>query len=179
MPELVAPTARVHRSFLAAMEEFQAEGRGRPADASMIGHEIREHGQAWDDPAEFEVFVAQLRANALEETPRPPHIVPQTTLWFVESDQYLARISIRHRLNEKLSVVGGHIGYDVRPSARRRGYATAMLRAALPIAHALGIDKALLTCDSDNLASRRVIEVCGGVLADERDGVRRYWVPTD
>jgi predicted acetyltransferase len=53
-----------------------------------------------------------------------------------------------------------------------------MLRAALPIAHALGIDPALLTCDAGNAASRRVIERCGGVLAEQDGEVLRYWVRT-
>ena len=66
----------------------------------------------------------------------------------------------------------------MRPSARRRGVATAALAAALPVAAALGIDPALLTCDDDNVASGRVIETNGGVLEDVRDGIRRYWVPT-
>jgi predicted acetyltransferase len=91
---------------------------------------------------------------------------------------YLGRISVRHRLTPALWEIGGHIGYDVRPSARRRGHATAMLRLALPVAHRLGIDPALITCDSANVASRRVIERNGGVFEDERRGTLRYWVRT-
>jgi predicted acetyltransferase len=53
-----------------------------------------------------------------------------------------------------------------------------MLRAALPIANELGIDPVLVTCDVENLASRRVIEANGGVLEDERSGKLRFWVPT-
>jgi predicted acetyltransferase len=74
--------------------------------------------------------------------------------------------------------VGGHIGYDVRPSARQRGHATAMLAAALPVARGLGIDRVLVTCDDDNIASRKVIEASGGVLEDQRGDKLRYWVPT-
>ena len=66
----------------------------------------------------------------------------------------------------------------MRPSARRKGYATAMLAESLPIAAELGIDPALVTCDTDNDASRKVIEACGGELEDERNGKLRYWVPT-
>jgi predicted acetyltransferase len=73
---------------------------------------------------------------------------------------------------------GGHIGYDVRPSARRRGHATAMLCAALPLARGLGIESALVTCDVTNVASRKVIEAAGGILEDQRGGKLRFWLPT-
>ena len=53
-----------------------------------------------------------------------------------------------------------------------------MLRAALPLAHSLGIDPALITCDATNMASRRVIERNGGILDSESDGVLRFWTPT-
>lgn len=99
-------------------------------------------------------------------------------LWWISGDEYLGRISIRHRLTTSLREIGGHIGYDIRPSARQRGYATAMLAAALPVAHSLRIDPALLTCDEDNLASRKVIEANGGMLEDKSGDKVRYWVPT-
>jgi predicted acetyltransferase len=104
--------------------------------------------------------------------------VLNTNLWWVDNDRYIGRMSIRHDLNDWLREAGGHIGYDVRRSRRRQGHATAMLAAALRIAHDLGIEQALLTCDVDNVASRRVIERNGGVLEDERHGKLRYWVPT-
>ena len=74
--------------------------------------------------------------------------------------------------------MGGHIGYDVRPSARRRGHATEMLRQTLADRSRMGIDPALITCDVDNIGSRTVIERNGGVLEDERAGKLRFWVPT-
>ncbi|GIF73988.1 GNAT family N-acetyltransferase [Asanoa siamensis] len=178
MPALVSPTADVHDSFRTAMAEFQAEGRGAPDDESMIGREIREYGDRWADPAVFRAYVDALRADALEESPRPAHFVPATTLWWVDGTDYLGRLAIRHRLTDWLREYGGHIGYDVRATARRRGHATAMLRAALPTAHALGIPSALVTCDVDNVGSRKVIEANGGVLEDERHGKLRFWVPT-
>ncbi|WP_152363289.1 GNAT family N-acetyltransferase [Microlunatus speluncae] len=178
MPELIRPLERVHRSFVAAMEEFRAEGRGAADDLSMVGSEIRGHADRWSDPAAFAGFVATLLADAEEEAPRPAGYVPGTTLWYVDGDDYLGRLAIRHRLTPKLLEVGGHIGYDVRPSARRRGHATAMLKAALPLAYELGIDSALVTCDEDNLASAKVIEHNGGVYEDSRSGKRRYWVST-
>lgn len=178
MPTLTPPTERVHASFLTAMAEFRAEGRGDRQDHSMVGAEIREYADTWHRPEVFARYVTELRQQALEETPRPEGWVPDTTLWWVEGDEYLGRISIRHRLSPFLLEAGGHIGYDVRATARRRGHATAMLRAALPVARDLGVDPALVTCDIDNVASRLVIERNGGVLEDERDGKLRFWVPT-
>jgi predicted acetyltransferase len=178
MPELSEPTVTVKDSFLAAMAEFRAEGRGAPGEHSMIAGEMRQYGDTWGTDEGFATYVTELRAQALEETPRPAHFVPCTTFWWVDGPEYLGRIAVRHRLNEHLLEEGGHIGYDVRTSARRRGHATAMLRAVLPYAASLGIEKALLTCDDDNVPSRKVIEACGGVLEDERNGVLRFWVPT-
>lgn len=176
MAELVPPTTRVRESFLAAMAEFQAEGRGAPDDHTMIGYEIREFGPTWR--TDFAGYLRWLNDQALEESPRPDGFVPQTTLWWVDGTEYLGRLSIRHRLTPALRELGGHIGYDVRPSARRRGHATAMLRAALPVAHRLGIDRALVTCDADNMASRKVIERNGGILDREHAGHLYFWVPT-
>jgi predicted acetyltransferase len=178
VPELRPPSLEVHGSFLVAMAEFQAEGRGSPDDHSMVGREIRDYGPTWAEPAAFAHYAGELGAQARPETPRPPDRVACTTLWWVDGAEYLARIAIRHELTDFLLNVGGHIGYDVRPSARRRGHATAMLHAALPVAHRLGIECALVTCDSDNIASRKTIEANGGVYEDTRGVKLRYWVPT-
>jgi predicted acetyltransferase len=178
MPELVLPTADLKESFLAAMAEFRAEGRGGRDDESMIGHEHQKYGDSWETEAGFERFVDALLSDALEDSPRPANYVPSKPWWYANGTDYLGRISLRHRLTPHLTEVGGHIGYDVRPTARRRGYATAMLLGVLPYAYDLGIDEALLTCDVDNVASRKVIEATGGVLEDKRNGKLRYWVPT-
>ncbi len=126
MPQLAAPTTRVHASFLAAMDEYMAEGRGSDGDMSMLGRDIRVHAGQWTDPGQYMAYLRWLRADALEESPRPDGHVPATTLWWVEADEYLGRLSIRHRLTPSLLNLGGHIGYDIRPSARRRGHATTM-----------------------------------------------------
>jgi predicted acetyltransferase len=178
MPQLCPPTTEVHESFLAAMAEFRAEGRGGDVDNSMIGRDIRDQGGEWSEPEVFRGYVDRVVDQALQDAPRPDWMVPSTTLWWVDGPDYLGRISIRHRLTPTLLEWGGHIGYDVRPSARRRGYATAMLAAARPVAARLGIDPALVTCDPDNTGSRKVIEANGGVLEDERSGKLRFWVPT-
>jgi predicted acetyltransferase len=177
MSELIRPDSRFHRSFIVAMAEFQAEGGGGADDDSVTGSAIREYASRWADPAEFARYLRQMDDQA-RESRRPDRRVPQTTLWWVSADEYLGRISIRHRLTARLREIGGHIGYDIRPSARRRGHATAMLAAALPVARSLGIDPALLTCDEDNVASRKVIEANAGLPDGKSGGKVRYWVPT-
>lgn len=176
MPTLIEPDPRVWQSFLAAMAEFRAEGRGTVTDNSMIGSDLRNAAGGWHTYPGFVSYTEAVRADALEETSRPESFVPATTLWWVDGDEYLGRIAIRHRLTPHLLEVGGHIGYDIRATARRRGHATAMLAAALPVAKRLGIDRALVTCDNDNIGSRRVIEANGGVLEDEREGKLRFWI---
>ncbi|MGN6782095.1 MAG: GNAT family N-acetyltransferase [Marmoricola sp.] len=176
MAQLVDPDVRFHRSFLAAMAEFAAEGR--TGDDSMVGSRLARFGSSWHSPEGFAAYVGYERADRREEAPRPEGHVPCTNLWWVEGEEYLGRIAVRHRLTPGLLEVGGHIGYDVRRSRRREGHATAMLRATLPVAAALGIDPALVTCDTDNVASRRVIEANGGLLEDERHGKLRFWLPT-
>jgi predicted acetyltransferase len=136
------------------MAEFQAEGQGGPDDDSNTGQAIREYARRRTDPAEFARYLRELEDEAQDEPPRPDGRVPQTALWWVSGNEYLGRISIRHRLTASLRGIGGHVGYDIRPSARQRGYATAMLAAALPVARSLGIDRALLTCAEDNLEPR-------------------------
>lgn len=174
MPALVPPTPAVRTSFLEAMAEFVAEG----ASGSQTAGWIEGHGDTWHTAEGFDAFVRQVRAEEVDEEVLPEGWVLTSTRWWVEGEQYLGRIAVRHVLNDFLRDVGGHIGYDVRPSARRQGHATAMLRAVLPHAHDLGIDPALVTCDDDNVASMRVIEHAGGVLEDVRGTKRRYWLPT-
>ncbi|MCW2833338.1 MAG: N-acetyltransferase [Nocardioides sp.] len=177
MPDLIEPHVRVRESFLTAVEESLVDGRMINED-SMIARWIRQYGDRWHTEAGFAEFVDHLHADATPDAPRPATHVPQSTWWLVEGGVYLGRISCRHVLNDWLLEYGGHVGYEVRPSARRRGHATAMLRGLLPHVHALGIDPALLTCDDTNIASRKVIEAAGGVLEDVRGVKRRYWVPT-
>ena len=118
MPALVSPTTRVHASFLEAMAEFLAEGRGGFYDHSGLGRDSRTHASSWGTPSGFESYVTDLLAEALEESPRPAGYVPQTTLWWVEDDTYLGRVGIRHRLTPALLEVGGHI--SVMTSGRPR-----------------------------------------------------------
>jgi len=112
----------------------------------------------------------------------PEGHVPSTLLFgFVDAD-IVGRLMIRHALNDFLLRVGGHIGYVVIPEHRRRGYATEMLRQGLDLARSMALERVLLTCDEDNLSSRRVIEKCDGEYEDSYVGPeapvgkRRYWI---
>jgi predicted acetyltransferase len=168
------PNVHDRATFLEAMAEFEAEGRR--GDRSGIAHDLEEWSDRWQTE---EGFAAYVEAKLAMRTGEPrPGWVHCTELWWMDGDQYVGRMSIRHELNEELLATGGHIGYDVRRSRRREGHATAMLRAALPIARGLGIESALVTCDDTNIASRRVIEKNGGVLEDQRGHKLRFWVPT-
>jgi len=183
MPQLIAPTTDLHASFLTGLAECQDEGRHLELDRTRLA-----------DPAEFCRYVVALRADAERPGVLDRYIVaaggvlpgesddagsvPQTILWWVDGTRYLGRLSIRHHLNADLRRSGGHIGFEVRPGARRRGHATAMLAAALPLAAALGIDPAWVDCDVDNAGSLRVIEKNGGRLAEEREAQLFFRVPT-
>ncbi|HET6967984.1 MAG TPA: GNAT family N-acetyltransferase [Ornithinibacter sp.] len=186
MITLMRPDVRLHRSYLDAHDEFD----GAPRDGDGVWTEPADgHGHAgvlftreeMETSEGFARFVAWRLDQALEESPRTRGHVPCTFLWVVDDrqpDTYLASASVRHRLTPFLLEVGGHIGYSVRPSARRRGAATEALRLLLPHAAVLGIDPALITCDVDNIGSATVIEANGGVLEDVRGDKKRYWVPT-
>ncbi|MFQ9923265.1 MAG: GNAT family N-acetyltransferase [Beduini sp.] len=115
----------------------------------------------------------------------PDGYVPATTYFLVGENKILGTINIRHRLNEGLLKSGGHIGYSVAPSERKKGYATTMLKMGLMICHDLGIDRVLVTCNKENIASRKTIEKCGGQLEneyydeDELQTYLRFWIGED
>ena len=90
------------------MAEFQKERRGDAATRTMVGDEIRANRDRWHEPAAFAAYVAAVRAEALEETPRRAGRVPCTTLWYVDGAEYVARLAIRHRLTDWLREYGGH-----------------------------------------------------------------------
>ncbi len=108
---------------------------------------------------------------------------PWTDYYLAGPDrELLGLLSLRHKLVPRLMVEGGHIGYTVRPSRRRMGYATLMLSLSLEKARALGLSEVLITCDEDNVASARVIEKNGGVLENQAISpntgkpILRYWI---
>lgn len=173
MPELISPTARLHASWLESLREW---GIGVHQDGT--GLHVDDEVQSAEG---FERWIGRLRAENDPSVPAPQGRVPADYWWVVDGDTYLGAITLRHELNDFLLEQGGHIGYSIRPSARRRGLATWALGQVLQRARAVGLQRVLITCDDTNEASARTIERQGGRLEDVRvvdDGraVRRYWV---
>jgi predicted acetyltransferase len=158
--ELVFPSERHAAGFLAAEQERVAAGEFT-ADDAITAATLPAKLERWE--ANRHSTPGGLRVRA-------------TTLWLVDGAEYIGRISIRHELSNSLKLMGGHIGYDVRPSRRGQGFGGRMLALAKPYAKTLGVDPAMLTCDVTNEASWRMIERAGGTRTEEfvHDGIARY-----
>ena len=131
-----------------------------------------------NDYHDFEHYLADLEIKTETE-----NRVPDSVFFLLDEDRnrLLGAVNIRHYLNDSLLREGGHIGDGIRPSERRKGYATEMIRLALIECRKLGIDKVLMTCEKDNTGSARSIMKNGGVLENEiinSDGEieQRYWI---
>lgn len=111
-------------------------------------------------------------------------IVPDSTYFCIdtERDIFVGAVNIRHYINERL-MNGGHIGDGIRPSERNKGYGTEMIRLGLIECKKLGIEKVLMVCNKENIASARTIVKNGGVLENEIDNngeiLQRYWINSD
>ncbi|MBQ4166062.1 MAG: GNAT family N-acetyltransferase [Oscillospiraceae bacterium] len=133
-----------------------------------------------DDPEEY----INVCRKYEEPTTVPSHLVPATQFFFIrESDNKLVgMIQIRHYLNDFLEKFGGHIGYSVRPSERRKGYAKEMLKMALPCCKEIGLEKVLITCIDGNIGSEKTILANGGIYEstvhepNENENLKRFWI---
>ena len=150
MADLTDPSERYKDSYLEALQEFQAEGRH--LDLSLE-----------DVAAHFGDFVQRLREQA-DRAKLKPGRVPNWVFWLIDGNDYIGRLILRSEMNEYLRQMGGHIGYEIRPSHRRQGYGKLILKYGLERVKTFGLERVLLTCDEDILASRRIIESHGGML---------------
>ncbi len=133
-----------------------------------------------EDSAEWLAFNRLLER---EETV-PSGLVPSEQFAFLRERDgaIVGMIQFRHAFNDFLRDFGGHIGYSVHPDERRKGYAGRMLRECLAVCKAFGLERVLITCLTENEASRRTILSCGGVYERtvfcERDivNLERYWI---
>ena len=130
-------------------------------------------------PESYEEWLEMIAAARTREVSE--ELVPATVFFGLEDGKIVGMLQIRHALNERLLKTYGHIGYGVRPSERRKGYATKMLALALVKCRKMGIEKVLVSCDRNNIGSARTIIKNGGVLfnefvEDSGAAVQQYWI---
>ncbi len=171
MPELIAPTAGLYAGWLEARQEW---GPGVHED----GFGLRPSDEV-DSQAGFTAWVARLAADSDQAKAVMAGRSCCTYRWIVEDGRVLGGIALRHGFNDLVQRLG-HFGYGIRPSSRRLGLATWALGRMLEEARGLGLDRVLIVCDVDNIASVRTVEGHGGALEGVRDTelgpVRRYWI---
>ena len=170
---LTRPTAELFDSWAAAVAEFgeaHVDGSGLQAPVTP-------------DRATLDALIEKSTVLSDTTITPPEGAVHNDLYWIVDDGEVVGFLSFRHELNEWLREAGGHIGYSVRASRRRQGYASAALRLGLERAREIGLDRVLITCDDDNVGSSRTIEGAGGVLQDVSDQsergyamLRRYWI---
>ena len=151
VPELIEPTVRLHAAWLEAHREW---GPGPHEDGFGLGP-----ADEVVSSAGFAAWVGRLGGRSR---------------WIVEGDQVLGGIALRTGPGDYVRWAG-HIGYGIRPSARRRGLGGWALARMLDQARERGMDRLLAVCATGNTASARTLERCGGVLESIRDDHRRYW----
>ncbi|XXM71051.1 GNAT family N-acetyltransferase [Lysinibacillus sphaericus] len=166
---LVKPNAGLRDEYLDFYREWINSGE------DMVPWVIKK------DPADFDKMIQSL-LDAEKGENLPEGWVPDSTYWLAgENDRVIGVVNIRHTLTENLLNTGGHVGYGIRPTERRKGYATRLLSLSLEKAKELGIQQTLVVCDKWNEASRRTILNNGGAPAEdfvEEDGnvILRFWI---
>ncbi len=165
---LSRPSKQYKKSFLEGLKEFHADGMLLFYDFKSVSKD-------------FDGFIQFLR-NQEDRSQIPPDRVPNSQFWLIDDGEFIGILNLRHELNDYLYRIAGHIGYQIRPSKRRRGYGKEILRLGLEKARERGLHRVLITCDEDNIGSKKIIEYNGGVFenAVEEEGSPvkklRYWI---
>lgn len=166
--QLIRPDAAYKKQIVEMMDEWSAAGE------KIIPWSLRRV-----DYHNFEAYLRDFDREATE--PSVSGVMATTYFAFLEAEnKIIGAVNIRHALSAALLHGAGHIGNGVRPSERRKGYATEMIFLALEKCREMDMQKVLITCDKSNVASAKSILSNGGVLEDEHEnnGVveQRYWV---
>ncbi|MFW6311278.1 MAG: GNAT family N-acetyltransferase, partial [Nanoarchaeota archaeon] len=132
--KLVEPTVKYKEEYIEMVEEW------KESNEKIIPWVLKM------DYTDFEVMVTYFK-NQKEGIQLKEGWVPNSTYWYIVDHKIVGVINIRHYLTSQLQRIGGHIGYGVRPSRRRKGYGTEMLKHALKKAKEIGINEALITCN--------------------------------
>jgi predicted acetyltransferase len=169
--QLIKPSIKYKKSFLNALIEYQREEQSEK-------HGRYEHYHSLDKVILQNDFQSYVKKELLKEKGigLPDGYVPESVLWLVDNNEFIGKINVRHKLTKDLIKMGGHIGYDIRPSKRRLGYGKIMLKLALIEAKKIGISKIMVTCNFDNIPSKKIIEKNKGILQDQLGTKLRYWI---
>ena len=170
--KLITPTSLWANEILAYRSEF------------IKTTEVISGSSSLNQFSQAEAWLTHLTLNQKQATLPNKNFVPsyQYLLVDLKADKILGMANLRLTLNDYLLNFGGHIGYSIAPSARGQGYGKIILAETLKAAASFQIEKALLTCDDDNLASAQIIEANGGQLENKyyeeeiNKWVRRYWI---
>lgn len=175
MTALTRPNLDLYESWASCVREFDPAHGHIHASATWLLDAEPDTSRAYCAD-----LVAAIETNADAGRTGPEGFVPADTYWVTDGGDgavvVIGFLQLRHSLDERLLERGGHFGFSIAPSHRRRGHAARALALALGRGREIGIDRVLVTCHDDNPASARTIESAGGVLEDTRTGVRRYWI---
>ncbi len=150
MITLRRPVKDYETEAIAFKQEFIDNG-----EKTINGSELLDQMESYDD------WLKSVQDNASSDTVNPSWVVTDTYFAFDENDRIIGIIDLRHELNDFLKDFGNS-GYSVRPTERRKGYATQMLRLILERAHQIGMEKIQLSVERSNEASVKTILKNGG-----------------
>ncbi len=168
---LIKPTIEYAEEILQYREEFLSSGDSMDGCGSL---------RQIENPLEYIKKCADYENH--ETLPEGLVIATQFLLVRKSDDRVIGMIQVRHYFNDYLSKFGGHIGYSVRPTERRKGYAKEMLKMALLYCKEIGLSEVLITCIDGNLGSEKTILSNGGVYEstvyepDENVNLKRFWI---
>lgn len=143
-------------------------------------HETNKSPRAiFKDYSDFDQYIHKLNVDSKTATET---FVPSSTYFVLDEDRhvFVGAISIRHYLNEALRNGGGHIGDGVRPSERRKGYGTDIVRLGVLKARELGIKDIMISANTNNIGSKKTIIKNGGIyektVLEDGEPLEIYWI---
>jgi predicted acetyltransferase len=167
--KLIKPTLEYQKSFCEMVADFKK-------------HNEIEYPKYFTENESYEQYVS----NLIKMEDEICNEYPTESFWLInDNDEIVGTIRYRKSLNEYTVIDGGHIGFDIRPSYRRNGYGNIILNKMLEILYERNVDKVLVTCELDNVGSKRIIEKNSGFFENEQISkrtnkmVRRYWIKTN